>query len=367
MKKELRNIDIHILSLVDKGANQKTIIWKSTDAKDTYKNTFKIRKKDDDKKIVYGIVYSPDEEDAQGHCSTADEIHKACYNFMKNARTKQVDKQHDLNTNQDCYVGENWIVKEGDALFANEVDAWATAIKVENEEIWDQIKKGEITGISMYGTANVISKSEDITKEDSNFLKRLKRIFETSDTTEETVNPIAKDFHERLRAMTFRSIVNAFAAELDNIVYTTYSNESDRRAAIDTLTNDFMTKLDEIEVAKSIVEKAGKMISDANLSKLQNAITMIQSIVDAANKNIQKSLKINNEGDSEMTPEEIKKQIDDAVQPLTDSNEALKKENDDLKVRLEKLEKESKGSQQVKEGETEVEKSKEKKTFGWLG
>lgn len=364
MKNELRNIDIHVLSLVDKGANQKTIIWKCSDAKDTYKRTFEIKKTDEDKRIVYGIVYSPDEYDAHEDYSTAGEIEKACYNFMKNARTKQIDKQHDLNTNQDCYVGENWIVKNNDALFPDEVGAWATGIKVENDEIWEQVKKGEITGISMYGTAEKIAKDDDITKDDSNFLKRLKRMFESDDEPE---NVIVKDFNERLRSMTFRTIVSAYMSELDNIIYTTYSNEADRRTAIDELTNDFFAKLDEVEVAKSIVSKAGKMISDANLSKLQNAITMIQSIIDAANKTIQKSFNNNNEGDSEMTPDEIKKQIDEAIKPLSDANEKLIKENEELVKRVESIEKGTKGSQQVKDEEPEADKKSVKKSFGWLG
>ena len=369
MKNELRNIDIHVLSLVDKGANQKTIIWKSSDAKDTYKRTFDIKKTDEEKRIVYGIVYSPDQYDAHEDYSTAGEIEKACYNFMKNARTKQIDKQHDLNTNQDCYVGENWIVKNNDALFPAEVGAWATGIKVENDEIWEQVKKGEITGISMYGTAEKIAKDDDITKDDSNFLKRLKRMFEVS-TEESSDIPVVKDFQERVRALTFRTIVNAFMGELDTIIYTTYSSEGDRREAVDNLTSDFLAKLDEIEVTKSIIVKAGKMISDANMKKLQSANTTIQSIIDAANKTIQKSLKNNHEGDSEMTSEEIKKQIDEAVKPVTEANEKLTKENGELKDRLEKLEKASKGSAQVKEDETIIDKSKEvkpAKAFNWLG
>ncbi len=362
---ELKNINISILSLVDKGANQKTIIWKAKDAKDSYSRIIEIRKADESKKIVYGIVYSPDQEDAHGDFATAEEIEKACYLFMKNSRTTAVDKQHDLNTNQECYVGENWIVKENDALFPEEVGAWATGIKVENNEIWDQVTKGEITGISMYGVAEKIKmdKSDNMDKADSNFIKRMRKFFESS----EDEMPIVKDFHERVRALTFRTVVQAFMSELDNIVYTTYSDEASRRTAIDTLTDDFLKKLDEIETVKSLTVKAGKMVSDANMTKLQNAITAIQSIIDAAN-NIKKSFNKNNqEGDSEMTQEEIQKQIDDAVKPVTDSNEALKTENEELKKRLEALESQSKGSAQVNDQEEVIEKKEVKKAFHWLG
>lgn len=363
---ELKNINISILSLVDKGANLKTIIWKSANSNDSYKKVFEIKKTDEAKRIVYGIVYSPDQVDAHGDFATNEEIEKACYLFMKNSRTRAVDKQHDLNTDQDCYVGENWIVKAGDALFPDEVGAWATGIKVENDEIWEQVTKGEITGISMYGVAEKykVDKSMNINKEDSSFIKRMRKIFES---TNEEEMPIVKDFQERVASLTFRIVVQAFMNELDSILYTTYSDEAARRKAIDDLTKDFFNKLDEIETMKSLTVKAGKMISDANMTKLQNAITAIQSIIDAAN-NIKKSFKNNNnEGDSEMTQEKIQKQIEDAVKPLTESNSALKTENEELKKRLEALEKESKGSAQVEDDEEVIEKKETKKAFHWLG
>lgn len=59
---ELTNIDIHIISLVDKGANKKNIIWKSKSGdagNHTYTRNFTTQKTDEEKKIVYGIVYSP--------------------------------------------------------------------------------------------------------------------------------------------------------------------------------------------------------------------------------------------------------------------------------------------------------------------
>lgn len=363
-KHELRNINIHILSLVDKGANMKTIIWKSNSGLDSYKRSFEITKKDEAKKIVYGIVYSPDQIDAHGDYATAEEVEKACYLFMKNSRNTQVDTQHDLNTNQECYVGENWIVKENDALFPGEVGAWATGIKVENDEIWEQITKGDITGISMYGVAEKFAKSEELDKEDSTFLKRLRKIF---DPDTEGEMPIIKDFQERLKAMTFRTVVQAFMTELDNILYTTYPDETTRRKAIEELTNAFLSKLDEIETVKSLTVKAGKMISDANMTKLQNAISAIQSIIEAANNNNKKSFQNNNnEGDSEMT-QEIQKQIDDAIKIVADKNDSLKQENEELRKRIEALETQSKGSSQSKDEEEVIEKKEIKNAFNWLG
>lgn len=373
---ELKNIDIHIISLVDKGANRKNIIWKSDDTGDhSYQRSINILKTDEAKRIVYGIVYSPNEEDAHGDFATEKEIEKACYNFMKKSKTSAVDTQHDLDTNKDCFIGESWIVKANDAFFPQEVGAWAVGIKVENDEIWKSVTSGEFTGISMYGYADKVQKSEDekIEKGIMNFFRK----FFTSESGIEDQENIAKDFNDRIIMLDFPKLLDALysAAYLDALYSAAYDvlydeNITDKTAGILECVDQFKTHLAGIETSKSIC-KAGKMVSDSNMKKLRTAMESIQGILDAAEKSTEKRAEyklnksLNNKGESEMTPEEIKKQIDEAVKPVTDANETLKTENEDLKKRLEDIEKKSKGSSQVHgtgDPEKEVKKSE---VFPW--
>ncbi len=152
----LKDISITHISLVKAGANKKEIIYKSSSNDPLHDVTIEIKKSDEEKGIIYGIVYAPDSVDTDGEYTTADEILKAAYGFMKAQNTTNVDKDHNFD-NQKAFVAESWIVKENDAVFPDEpVGSWAVAIKLEDEELKKSVKNGDIAGISMAGTATKV-------------------------------------------------------------------------------------------------------------------------------------------------------------------------------------------------------------------
>lgn len=150
----LSQIAISHISLVKEGANGKQIIYKSAKEEPTYTKEIKIAKSDGERGVIYGIVYSPDEVDSQGDTASSDEIQKAAYLFMKERNTLNVDKNHDF-VNKDAFIAESWIVRKGDPVFPDETKgAWAVAVQLESEELKEAVKKGEIAGLSMAGTAH---------------------------------------------------------------------------------------------------------------------------------------------------------------------------------------------------------------------
>ena len=112
------------------------------------------RKFDLDKHLVYAEVYLPDAEDAHGHSMTAIEIEKMAHGFMKNARTTQIDLNHDNETNYGCFMVESFIARDTDPDYAP--GAWVAVVKVDNPEVWRMIKEGEITGFSFEGIGYVV-------------------------------------------------------------------------------------------------------------------------------------------------------------------------------------------------------------------
>jgi len=112
------------------------------------------RKFDMDKRLVYAEVYLPEVEDAHGHSMTAVEIEKMAHGFMKNRRTTSIDLNHDNETDYGCYMAESFIARAGDPDYAP--GAWVGVVKVENDEVWRQIKDGEITGFSFEGMGYVV-------------------------------------------------------------------------------------------------------------------------------------------------------------------------------------------------------------------
>lgn len=172
--RKLKKIDVSFISLVDKGANRKRLIFKNNEgAASAIDKTLPIRKLDEDQKMVFCIVYSPDETDTQGDYASADVIKEAAYNFMRCARTNNVDKQHDFIPDEG-FVAESWLVKENDTVFPEELPgSWAVGIKVENDETWQLIKSGEITGLSLAGLAV----TEEVEKQEDSILEKIRELF----------------------------------------------------------------------------------------------------------------------------------------------------------------------------------------------
>ena len=161
MPRELKNIRVDFISLVKAGANGKVIILKNSDKTPVFDKVIKIKKTVEG--VAYGIVYAPDEVDAQGDFARADEIKKAAYEFMKNLSGRNVDKNHSFEK-QNAYIAESWLVRKGDPVFEKEKDgAWAVGIKLEDDKLIEGIKKGEIKGLSMAGQAETVKKGDDST------------------------------------------------------------------------------------------------------------------------------------------------------------------------------------------------------------
>ena len=120
-----------------------------------------IRKRDDDKQIVWGEVYIPGLPDSQGDFMTIEEVEKAAYLFMANQRLDQIDRMHD----GDCVVPEalvveSFIARKGDPTFIE--SAWVIGVHIRNPEVWDAIKRGELNGFSLEGKAQRTEKSFEL-------------------------------------------------------------------------------------------------------------------------------------------------------------------------------------------------------------
>lgn len=150
---EIYDAKIQFVSLVDRAANMKQFLITKSDGKQAqFKATGKILKVDDSTHYVTGIVYEPMKEDSQGEFMTEDEIRKAAYWFVKNG--DKVDLQHSFEPADGVAVVESYVAP-GDIEIGGETvikGTWIMTAEVTNDEIWEQIQKGEVTGFSMGGT-----------------------------------------------------------------------------------------------------------------------------------------------------------------------------------------------------------------------
>lgn len=111
-----------------------------------------ISKSDDDEHIVFGVVYEPDEEDTQGDYATEEEIRKAAYTFMENGQDYLVMHK---GTPADVCVLESYLAPVGFSVGEETVKkgSWMLTSRINDAEMWVDIKSGEFTGYSMGGTS----------------------------------------------------------------------------------------------------------------------------------------------------------------------------------------------------------------------
>ncbi|GIN71141.1 hypothetical protein J14TS2_16160 [Bacillus sp. J14TS2] len=183
MPRELLNANITHVSYVDKGANQKQFFFTKSDKQPDFKKEVKlfINKEDDEQQLVYGVVYEPgnaddsDTWDSHDDFMTAGEIEKAAHGFMKDARN--IDMQHDFEAGVGEVV-ESYIAPADFDLGEETITkgSWVLVTKA-SDEVWEEIKKGEITGYSMAGTAETIEKQNKKQNE--------KPVFKSDDQDEE--------------------------------------------------------------------------------------------------------------------------------------------------------------------------------------
>lgn len=374
---ELKNIDVHLISLVDKGANKRKVICKSAAAKDDdkftlRKNDVRIAKVDDEKHLVYGVVYAPDDADAHDDFATAEEIEKAAHNFLAKSNTqKAVDTQHNLVPEDGVTIVESAIIKGKHSILTGEPDGtWFIVTKIDNEEIWKSVKDGTYTGYSLYGFAERIEKekSDEGKSKKSKSKNLLEKFFAMLDGEEEQAeaNEIVKSFDDIYRRMQLRTMADALCSAVWDVLYNDLLSMEQKIEGVGQVMDDAWAKMSTIDLAKSeIVAKAGKVISDQNKKKLESAKTAIEEILALAGgaeekKSIQKS-KIKNNMEDTVKKADHDKAIEDLKK---EHEESLKKVQDELDAKKAELEKVSPGSKQAEDQETK--KEEVKKIYPWV-
>lgn len=175
MPRQIKDLEVEFVSLVDKGANKKKfLIKKSKDGNSFELNVEFMKQMDQEKQIVTGIVYEPKSLDSHGEYMEAEDIEKAAYNFL--AKYRKIDVQHSfVQTNEE--VVESWIAKSDENINGEKIKkgTWLMSVKVNDKNTWEKIKSGDITGFSLAGTGTVIEKQDKTKEEDKDMVEKIKK------------------------------------------------------------------------------------------------------------------------------------------------------------------------------------------------
>mgnify|MGYP001336801208 CR=1 FL=1 len=160
---KIKDLSVSFLSLVKAPATGKALTLKSEDPNKRFQ-VFELTKTDGERMVAYGIVYAPNQVDSHGDEASEVAIRRAAYEFMREARLKNIDVEHNFK-NEMAFVAESWLVRKGDALFPDEPEgAWAVGIQVGDPDLWEKLKSGELTGLSLAGIA-AMTLDEDETQQ----------------------------------------------------------------------------------------------------------------------------------------------------------------------------------------------------------
>jgi len=111
----------------------------------------RISKIDATQQKLYAVVLEPDTPDADGQTFTKEFIEDACHRYGEFCQ--QVYKDH--KDPIPATVIENYIAQTDfqypDSTEVVKAGSWVVALKINNAELWEQVKKGDFTGVSIRG------------------------------------------------------------------------------------------------------------------------------------------------------------------------------------------------------------------------
>ena len=107
-----------------------------------------IKKLDEELRIVYAEVYVPNIPDSDNDFMSVETIREMAHEFLASGRVEKVDVEHSRDTIAAAVV-ESFIARKGDPDFIE--DSWVAGVKIFDDDVWEQVKKGEINGFSLDG------------------------------------------------------------------------------------------------------------------------------------------------------------------------------------------------------------------------
>ncbi|GGF82754.1 hypothetical protein GCM10010912_29840 [Paenibacillus albidus] len=331
---KLKDAKITHISLVDKGANGvpfAIIKAQKADQAGAIQKQVQIAKVDEAKRVVIGVVYQPDVADAHDDQMDAEEIEKAAHLFMEKQHTYNIDKQHDLDADKG-YVVESYIapcdMEIGEQVIIK--GSWVAGVKVTDDDTWEDIQKGEITGFSMWG----VGKREEIEEEEEVSKGILSRIAKALGGLIEK-GAVADKYNKNRKNREFWAAQDALNSVLFNWDSWQSGMETDpetiREALQDfvDIAEDVLTKEDIVKAIGTPPEqiaKAGKKISAGNLKHVDDAIA---ALTELKNKTAPQEEEPKEEDD--LKAEDIAKAVTAALAPIAKQVEGLTAEIAELK------------------------------------
>ena len=163
---------------------------------------------DDEKRVIYSVAMRPNmlipRKDINGEPAmvfySEETVNDLQQNFFKNNSHNGATINHDKNLRKDMYAFESWIVQDPEKDKATSLGLqvqkgdWVMAQKVDNPEVWEDIKKGKLTGFSIEAYLEPVLTNNQIEMTQEEIDARIKAVIQM--TAEEDAAALKKKEEE---------------------------------------------------------------------------------------------------------------------------------------------------------------------------
>ncbi|MGN5653480.1 XkdF-like putative serine protease domain-containing protein [Bacillus sp. Brlt_9] len=292
-KRKLKNLQVSHVSYVNAGANKREFFLTKSDEKPNFEKEVRvIKSEDEEKRLVYGIVYEPGVLDSHNDFADESTIEKAAHEFM--LKYRQIDKDHDFQAGVgevvESYIAPADMEVNGETITKG---TWILVTKA-TEEVWEAIQKGDYKGYSLAGIAETEVIEEEVTKTEE---KQMKSFFQLVKGFFSGENVQKGEVRDKFNQNKHRRDVNASFSALEDSFYQSLWNAPTADAIdldrIEAAALEFVEIINELKDTEAVVkvweekpvvslveevEKAGKKISAPNMTDIDAAIESLTNL-----------------------------------------------------------------------------------------
>ena len=335
-KRKLKNLQVSHVSYVNAGANKREFFLTKSDEKPNFEKEVRvIKSEDDEKRLVYGVVYEPNITDSHNDFADETTIEKAAHEFM--LKYRQIDKDHDFQAGVgevvESYIAPADMEVNGETITKG---TWVLVTKA-TEEVWEAIKKQEYKGYSLAGVAETEVIEEEVMKTEEKQMKSFFQLMKGFFSGEKVVKGEVRD---KFNQNKHRRDVNASFSALEDTFYQSLWNAPTADAIdldrIEAAAQEFIEIINELKGTEAVVkawenkpvislaeevEKAGKKISNTNMADIDAAI---ESLTNLKTRVTPLPEGAGSEEDN-MNPEQLEKALEAVVASIKKELETVKK------------------------------------------
>ncbi|MGZ7151888.1 XkdF-like putative serine protease domain-containing protein [Bacillus sp. BC08] len=292
-KRKLKNLQVSHVSYVNAGANKREFFLTKSDQEPNFEKEVRvIKSNDEEKRLVYGIVYEPGVLDSHNDFTDESTIEKAAHEFM--LKYRQIDKDHDFQAGVgevvESYIAPADMEVNGETITKG---TWILVTKA-TEEVWEAIQKGDYKGYSLAGIAETEVIEEEVTKTEE---KQMKSFFQLVKGFFSGENVQKGEVRDKFNQNKHRRDVNASFSALEDTFYQSLWNAPTADAIdldrIEVAALEFVEIINELKDTEAVVkaweekpvvslaeevEKAAKKISVPNMGDIDAAIESLTNI-----------------------------------------------------------------------------------------